>query len=52
MRFYSYLLFPVFAITVMMAACSNDRKKEAESQQKAGPRPPAKVDGYIVQTKY
>ena len=51
MRFYSYLLLPVFAITVMMAACSNDRKKEAESQQKAGPRPPAKVDGYIVQTK-
>jgi membrane fusion protein (multidrug efflux system) len=27
------------------------RKKEAEAKQKAGPRPPSKVDGYVVQTQ-
>ena len=34
-----------------LAACSSDRKKEAEAAQKAGPRPPARVDVFVVQTQ-
>lgn len=50
MRF-SYLLFPFVAIILIATSCNSDRKKEAAAQEKAPPRPPANVDGYIVQTK-
>jgi membrane fusion protein (multidrug efflux system) len=43
-------MFFFFSCTILMA-CSSKRKKEAEAQQKAGPRPPARVDGYLVQTQ-
>jgi membrane fusion protein (multidrug efflux system) len=32
-------------------ACTSKRKKEAAVQQTAGPRPPARVDAFIVQAK-
>jgi len=51
MRLYSYLLFSFIVIAILATACNSDRKKEAASQQKIPPRPPANVDGYIVQTK-
>ncbi len=51
MRFYSPLLFCFLVFTVIATACNSERKKEAAAQQKAPPRPPANVDGYIVQTK-
>lgn len=38
-------------LVCFIGACSSDRKKEAAAQQKAGPKPPAKVDGFIVQTE-
>jgi len=50
MRF-SYLLFPFVSIILIATSCNSDRKKEAAAQEKAPPRPPANVDGYIVQTK-
>ena len=48
---FSYLLFPFVAIILIATSCNSDRKKEAAAQEKAPPRPPANVDGYIVQTK-
>lgn len=48
MRFYPFL---ILSCTVLfITSCSTDRKKDATAQQKAGPRPPARVDGYIVHT--
>jgi membrane fusion protein, multidrug efflux system len=38
-------------ICLLAASCSSDRKKEAEAQQKSGPRPPARVDAFLVQTR-
>ncbi|MDB5251915.1 MAG: transporter [Flaviaesturariibacter sp.] len=32
----------------IMPACSSDRKKDASAQQKAGPRPPSRVDAFVV----
>ena len=40
-----------FIAVCTLAGCSSKRKEEATAQQKAGPRPPAKVDVYIVQAK-
>ncbi len=51
MSFYTRLLFPIALIVLIFPACSNDKKKQAAAQQAAGPRPPAKVDGYIVSTE-
>lgn len=51
MRFNSYLIFAVIFILIIATACNSERKKEVAAQQKAPPRPPANVDGYIVQTK-
>ncbi len=45
------IIIVFFTLTIIGAACSSDRKKDASAQQKAGPRPPAKVDGYIVETE-
>lgn len=41
----------VMAIAVLTACGSTKRKEETAAQQKAGPRPPAKVDVFIVQEK-
>lgn len=49
MRVHPFLLVS-FAILFFLFSCSSDRKKDAAAQQKAGPRPPARVDAYIVQT--
>ena len=50
MSFYR-LLFPLLFFIAVIPACNSERKEEAAQQQKAGPRPPAKVDGYIAQTQ-
>ena len=34
-----------------LISCSSKRKQEVSAQQKAGPRPPARVDAFLVQTK-
>ena len=51
----SYLFYSLaFACTLALVAttsCDSKRKKDAAAQQKTGPRPPAKVDGFIVQTE-
>ena len=46
--FYFILLF-----SITISACSSKRKKEAAEAQRKGAsqRPPARVDGYIVQTR-
>jgi membrane fusion protein, multidrug efflux system len=36
---------------LFLPACSSKRKKEVTVQQKNGPKPPARVDGYIVETQ-
>ncbi|SHG01541.1 membrane fusion protein, multidrug efflux system [Cnuella takakiae] len=35
---------------VLLAACSSDLKEKVTAQQKQGPRPPAKVDAFVVNT--
>ena len=50
MRFFTPFSLSIIALTLILQACSNDRKKEAAAQQQAGPRPPARVDAYMVQT--
>ncbi len=51
MRLSPTVLLPVITLLAIVSSCSNDRKKDAAAQQKAGPRPPANVDAYIVQTQ-
>jgi membrane fusion protein (multidrug efflux system) len=46
----SSIIFIAFLL-LFLPACSSKRKKEVTVQQKSGPRPPAKVDGYIVETQ-
>jgi membrane fusion protein (multidrug efflux system) len=50
MRLKLHLFIPVIAL-LLLSSCGNDKKKDAAAQQKNGPRPPAKVDGFIVQTQ-
>jgi membrane fusion protein (multidrug efflux system) len=38
-------------LCLLALSCSSDRKKEAEAQQKAGPRPPARVDAFLVEAR-
>lgn len=45
------LLFLPLASLVLLAACSSDRKKDAAAQQKAGARPPARVDAFLVEAR-
>jgi membrane fusion protein (multidrug efflux system) len=47
--FYSILF--IFCLTGLTACGDSDRKKEAEAQQKAPQRPPARVDAFLVQTR-
>lgn len=35
---------------VLLTACSSERKEKVTAQQKQGPRPPARVDAFVVQT--
>jgi membrane fusion protein, multidrug efflux system len=44
------LLFCIPALLSILA-CNSERKKEATAQQAAGPRPPARVDAFVVQTQ-
>lgn len=50
----TYLFYPLvflFSVAVVAASCDSKRKQDAAAQQKSGPRPPARVDGFIVQTE-
>lgn len=47
----SYSLLFVCFFSIVASSCSSKRKKEVTMQQKAGPRPPARVDGFIVHTQ-
>lgn len=44
---YSFICIALFGIT----ACNNKAKKESAVQQAAAPRPPARVDAFIVNTQ-
>ncbi|MDB5197053.1 MAG: transporter [Flaviaesturariibacter sp.] len=48
-RLYSIALYLVAFLTI--SACSSDRKKDASAAQKAGPKPAARVDAFVVQTQ-
>ena len=37
-------------IILLTVSCNSKRKEEASAQQRSGPRPPAQVTGFIVQT--
>jgi membrane fusion protein, multidrug efflux system len=52
-KHFSILLFFIFLFlaSALVSSCSTKRKKEAAAQQKAGSRPPAKVDVFVVQPK-
>ncbi|HVG12924.1 MAG TPA: efflux RND transporter periplasmic adaptor subunit [Flavisolibacter sp.] len=50
MRLFPTVFFPLIAL-IIISSCSNDRKEAAAAQQKAGPRPPARVEGFIVKTQ-
>lgn len=47
--YIALLLFSVAAFTG--TSCSNEAKKQASAQQAIDPRPPARVDAFIVNTK-
>ena len=49
-RFQVTILF-IFLICLLFSACNNESKKDAPNQQAAGPRPPARVDAFVVQAK-
>jgi membrane fusion protein (multidrug efflux system) len=44
------LFLSLFALS-LVAACSSERKKDASAQQKSGPRPPARVDAFVVEAR-
>jgi membrane fusion protein, multidrug efflux system len=48
-RIICFIAWSFFAITII--SCGSKRKQEVTAQQNAGPRPPARVDAYLVQTK-
>jgi membrane fusion protein, multidrug efflux system len=45
------LVFFCIATLLGIAACNSERKKDATAPQAAGPRPPARVDAFVVQAK-
>jgi membrane fusion protein, multidrug efflux system len=47
-RLFVFLI--LFSILIL-PACSSKRKEQVTVQQKSGPKPPAKVDGFIVETQ-
>lgn len=50
---FSYLSYSLFflSIVIISTSCASKRKKEVSIQQKAGPKPPSKVNGFIVETR-
>ena len=51
-RFKAFYFFPLICLSIfLLSSCSSKRKKEAAAQQKGGPKPPAKVDAFVVQTR-
>ena len=51
MKITKVLGFLALCIVVFsIVSCASKRKEEATAQQRSGPRPPAQVAGYIVQT--
>lgn len=50
-KFYKGLFLVVCIIPITFTACNSDSKKDAAAQQAAGPRPPARVDAFIVNTR-
>ena len=52
MKFQSYSIILAFSTLILItSSCSSKKKEDAAAQQKAGPRPPAKVDAFIAETK-
>jgi membrane fusion protein (multidrug efflux system) len=49
MRLYSILI--LLSSFSLFSACNSDRKKMVSAQQKAGPKPPSRVDVFVVQTQ-
>ncbi|GAB4091575.1 efflux RND transporter periplasmic adaptor subunit [Flaviaesturariibacter terrae] len=45
------LLVPLAALFVLAACGSTERKKDASAQQKAGARPPSRVDAFLVEAR-
>jgi len=51
-KFQSYSIILAFSTLILItSSCSSKKKEDAAAQQKAGPRPPAKVDAFIAETK-
>jgi membrane fusion protein (multidrug efflux system) len=51
-KFQSYSIILAFFTSILIfSSCSSKKKEDAAAQQKAGPRPPAKVDAFIAETK-
>jgi membrane fusion protein, multidrug efflux system len=44
-------LFLLVASTIFLPACSSKRKKEVTVQQKSGPKPPSRVDAFVVESR-
>lgn len=44
------ICFLLLSSALLFAACSSDRKEKVTAQQKQGPRPPARVDVFVVKT--
>ncbi len=50
----SYLIYFIIIISIAsnaLVSCASKRKKEVTIQQKTPPRPPARVNGYVVDTR-
>jgi membrane fusion protein, multidrug efflux system len=51
-RYVTRLPFFVILLSLfIISSCSSKRKEQVTTQQKSGPKPPARVDGYIVETQ-
>jgi membrane fusion protein (multidrug efflux system) len=48
---YSSFFILIAFFSLALPSCSSDRKKQAAAQQKTPPRPPARVDAFVVQTR-
>ena len=51
MKLFQNPIVFLLSISLFFTACNNADKKDASKQQAAGPRPPARVDAFVVQAK-
>jgi membrane fusion protein, multidrug efflux system len=47
---FSRTIFPFIGSVLLLSACSSERKEKVAADQKQAPRPPARVDVFVVQT--